>query len=391
MSHRKYEAPRHGSLGFLPRKRTKHPHGRIRSFPKDDPTKPCHLTAFMGFKAGMTHVVRDLVRPGSKLHNKEVVEAVTLVEAPPIVCVGIVGYVETPQGIKVLTTVWAQHLGVAFLRRFYKSWTHERHKHFTATALKWADDSKEKCIDREIARMKKYCTVIRLICHTQPTLVPVQRKKAVVKEIQVNGGTIEEKVDFAYGKLEKKITVKDVFEENEMIDVIGVTKGKGMEGTVTRWGVTRLPRKTHKGLRKVACIGAWHPANVQFSVARAGQRGYHHRTMIGKKIFKIGNGSDPKSATTSFDLTEKPITPMGGFSNYGDIREDFIMLKGSIPGPSRRIVTLRKPVFARRSRRATEQVELKFIDTASKVGRGRFQTTLEKRRVMGPTKKWAAH
>ena len=64
-SHRKFSAPRHGSLGFLPRKRCKRHRGKVKSFPKDDPTKPCHLTAFMGYKAGMTHIVREVNRPGS--------------------------------------------------------------------------------------------------------------------------------------------------------------------------------------------------------------------------------------------------------------------------------------------------------------------------------------
>lgn len=40
---------------------------------KDDPKKPVHLTAFMGYKAGMTHVVRDLDRPGSSMSLMPVV------------------------------------------------------------------------------------------------------------------------------------------------------------------------------------------------------------------------------------------------------------------------------------------------------------------------------
>lgn len=78
MSHRKFEAPRHGSLQYLPKKRTKHHRGRIRSFPKDNTSLPPHLTAFIGYKAGMTHVVREIERPGSKLHKKEAVESVTM-------------------------------------------------------------------------------------------------------------------------------------------------------------------------------------------------------------------------------------------------------------------------------------------------------------------------
>lgn len=107
MSHRKYECPRKGNLGFVPRRRTRHHKGRIRSFPRDDAKKPVHLTAFAGFKAGMTHILREVDRPGSKLHKKETVEACTVIETPPMVIVGIVGYIETPRGLRALTTVWA--------------------------------------------------------------------------------------------------------------------------------------------------------------------------------------------------------------------------------------------------------------------------------------------
>eukprot|EP00966_Prymnesium_polylepis_P125560 2902765-Prymnesium_polylepis.1 len=107
-------------------------------------------------------------------------------------------------------------------------------------------------------------------------------------EVQINGGSVADKVDFALGYFEKQVAADAVFAVNEMVDLMGVSKGKGYEGVVTRWGCTRLPRKTHRGLRKVACIGAWHPAKVQYSVARAGQHGYHHRTEMNKKIYRIG-------------------------------------------------------------------------------------------------------
>lgn len=131
MSHRKFKAPRHGHLGFLPRKRTRHHRGRVRSFPKDNPTKPVHFTAFPGFKAGMTHIVRDVNKPGSKLHKKEVVEAVTVIETPPIIVVGIVGYIDTPRGLRALNTVWASKLDKNTIRRFYKNWQNSKKKAFT--------------------------------------------------------------------------------------------------------------------------------------------------------------------------------------------------------------------------------------------------------------------
>ena len=88
--------------------------------------------------------------------------------------------------------------------------------------------------------------------------------------------------------------INDVFSKNEMIDMVGVTKGKGFKGVTSRWNCKKLPRKTHKGLRKVACIGAWHPSRIQFTVARAGQKGYHHRTEINKKIYDIRDGYHTK-------------------------------------------------------------------------------------------------
>ena len=49
-------------------------------------------------------------KPGSKLHKKETAEAVTIIEAPPMIVVGVVGYVSTHRGPRTLNTVWAQHL-----------------------------------------------------------------------------------------------------------------------------------------------------------------------------------------------------------------------------------------------------------------------------------------
>jgi len=171
-----------------------------------------------------------------------------------------------------------------------------------------------------------------------------------------------------------------------MIDVIGVTKGKGFEGVTTRWGTRRLPRKTHKGLRKVACIGSWHPAGVRWSVPRAGQHGYFHRTEINKKVYRIGKGTDESNGSTEFDLTKKKITPLGGFPHYGVVSEDYLMLKGAIPGIKKRAVTLRKTLVPQVKRVASEKIVLKLIDTTSKFGHGRFQTKEEKDKVLGPLK-----
>jgi large subunit ribosomal protein L3e len=345
----------------------------------------------------MSHIVREVDRPGSKGGAREVVEAVTILETPPMVCVGMVGYIETPRGLRALKTVWAEHINVECKRRFYKNWSKSKKKAFTKACLKWKDDTGKKEIEKEISQIKKYCQVVRGIFHTQQAILRRRQKKAHIVEVQINGGSISDKVDFAHELFEKKVPIKSTFAKDEMIDVIGVTKGKGFKGVTSRWHTKKLPRKTHKGLRKVACIGAWHPSRIQYTVARAGQKGYHHRTEINKKIYDIRDGFHMKegklvknNAATDYDLADKSINPMGGFPHYGLVKQDFVMIKGCCVGPKKRVLTLRKSLLVHTKRKALENIKLKFIDTSSKMGHGRFQTPKDKMAFMGPLKKDAA-
>lgn len=143
----------------------------------------------MGYKAGMTHIVREVDKPGSKLHKKEVVEAVTIIECPPMIVVGLVGYIES-RGLRVLSTVWAGHLSDECKRRFYKNWYKSKKKAFTKYSKKFITTRMES----ELARIKNYCTVVRAICHTQPSKTSIGLRKSHIMEIQVNGGTVAEKV-----------------------------------------------------------------------------------------------------------------------------------------------------------------------------------------------------
>ncbi|KAI1883928.1 hypothetical protein AGOR_G00221130 [Albula goreensis] len=394
MSHRKFHAPRHGHMGFLPRKRSRRHRGKVRSWPKDDPTLPVHLTAFLGYKAGMTHTLREVHRTGMKISKREEVEAVTIVETPPLIIVGVVGYIETIRGLRPLKTIFAEHISDECKRRFLRNWYKSKKKAFSKYCKKWQDESGKKQLEKDFAAMKKYCSIIRVIIHSQMRLLPLRQKKAHVMEVQLNGGSVAEKVDWAREHLEQPVPVTAVFSQDETIDIIGVTKGHGMKGVTSRWHTKKLPRKTHKGLRKVACIGAWHPARVGYTIARAGQKGYHHRTELNKKIYRIGKGvhvQDGKvirnNGSTNYDTTQKTVTPLGGFPHYGDVNNDFIMLKGCVIGPKKRVLTLRKSLLTHTSRKAKEAIELKFIDTTSKFGHGRFQTPQEKRAFMGPLKK----
>lgn len=132
--------------------------------------------------------------------------------------------------------------------------------------------------------------------------------------------------------------------------------------------------------------------------------GYHHRTELNKKIFRVGSGADDANASTEADATKKSITPMGGFPHYGIVKNDFLLLKGSIPGIKKRVITIRKSLMVHTSRRDLEKIQLKFIDTSSKFGvsdldskdlkqalidilqHGSFQTFEEKAAFLGTLK-----
>merc|ERR1712117_482879 len=185
------------------------------------------------------------------------------------------------------------------------------------------------------------------------------QKKAHIVELQVNGGqSVSDKVDFAVGLFEQQISVGQVFEQNQNLDCCGVTQGHGRKGVTSRWGTKKLPRKTHRGLRKVACIGAWHPARVSYTVARGGQKGYHHRVEINKKIYRVGAGYKTENGVTD--------------KNNGSTKHDLTVIKGSCMGVRKRPIVLRKPLLVHHKRKDLEQINLKSIDTTSKFGHGRF-------------------
>ncbi|EHY66845.1 large subunit ribosomal protein L3e [Nematocida ausubeli] len=383
MSHRKYEAPRHGSLAFLPRKRAERIRPRIPSYPQDDATQKVHLTTYFAYKAGMTHVLRVGEREGSKLNKKEIIDPVTILETPKCVVFGVVGYKKTPRGLVNVKTVLAEHIDESVKRRYYKRYYRSKKTALSNYPLKY----KNGVIEQEIQAIRDNADVIRVLIHSQaPKIKILNTKKAHIMESQLNGGTIQEKIDFALAHFEKEISSQDCFSREEMIDIIGVTKGKGFESCTKRWGTTILPRKTNKGLRKVACIGAWHPSRVMYSVPRAGQTGFHHRVMQNKRVYLMGDGQSTDACKTEYDLTEKTINPMGGFTGYGHVNNEFIMVKGSVVGPRKRVLVLRKIVGRKYKSGNAESINIKFIDTSSKIGSGRFQTSAEKKQFYGKLK-----
>ena len=75
---------------------------------------------------------------------------------------------------------------------------------------------------------------------------------------------------------------------------------------------------------------------------------------------------------------------MGGFPHYGVVNHDYLLIRGQVLGTKKRPIVLRKSIFPTTRNWMTEKVEVKFIDTSSKLGHGRFQTFEEKDKFLGP-------
>lgn len=311
MGHRKKHAPKRGSLAYLPRGRASRSIGRVRYWPKVE-EGPVML-GFACYKAGMTYAVVLDNRLGSMNYGKEVVFPVTVLDAPPMLVCAIRAYGRGHSGLKTLTEAWATSLPKDFARI-----PGVKENPDLDEDLKKIEDNLDKVVE------------FRVLTATQPRLTGVPKKKPDIMEIKVDGAPIKEQFEYLKNLLGKTVSIKEVFKEGQFADVISITKGKGFQGPVKRWGVRILQHKARKTKRGVATLGPWHPARVLYTVPRAGQMGYFQRTEYNKRILKIGeDGSE--------------VTPKGGFLRYGLVKGEYVLLHGSVPGPAKRLIRLRYP------------------------------------------------
>ncbi len=311
IGHRKKHGPKRGSLAYLPRGRAASEVGRIRFWPEveEGPT----LLGFMGYKAGMTHVFLIEDKPGSPDFGKETVHPATVVDIPPILVCSIRAYVENEYGLQTFTEAWMKNPPKDLNR---------------AVTLPNNSDPNQglKKMEENLGKVVEF----RLLVATQPRLASVSKKKPNIMEIKIDGGSMKEQFEYAKSLLGKTVSVTDVFKEGQFVDVISITKGKGFQGVVKRWGVRILQDKSRKTKRGIATLGPWHPARVTYSIPRAGQMGYFQRTEYNKRILKIGtDGSE--------------VSPKSGFMRYGPVQGTYILLDGSLPGPAKRLIRLRHP------------------------------------------------
>jgi large subunit ribosomal protein L3 len=332
VGHRKKHAPKRGSLAYLPRGRAKRWIGRIRFWPAVE-GKP-KLLAFVGYKAGMTHVTAVDNRHGSLTYGREISIPVTIVETPPMLVCGIRAYVKTTRGLKTFAEAWMENPPKDLGR-------------LLTLPEKFDTENSLKKIQNSLGEVAE----IRVLLATQPRLLGKGVKKPQLVEVKVGGGTVKEQFEYARSILGREVKVSDAFKEGQWVDVVAVTKGKGIQGPVKRWGVRILSHKSRKTKRGVGSIGPWTPAYVMYSVPRAGQMGFFQRTEYNKQILKIGG-----------DGAE--VTPKGGFIRYGNVSGDYLMLKGSIPGPAKRLVTLRHA--ARAFRLPTAAPKIEYVSLESK-------------------------
>jgi len=307
--------PRRGSLAFSPRKRASRPVPRIRSWPDEDKVR---VQGFAGYKAGMTHVIMIDDWPNSPTEGEEIAVPVTVLDAPPMYVAAVRVYAATPDGYKCLTEAWAEIPEELEMDRVFTV-----PKEGEAGDL----DKIEELVDEGVV------DEVRVIVATQPKKAGVPKKKPDVMEYRIGGKDVRERFEYAAEILGQEIRASDVFEEGEMVDVSGITKGKGFQGVVKRWGVTIQDRKAQrkqKG-RHVGSIGPITPSRVRWTVPMAGQVGYHQRTEHNKRILKIGENGEE-------------VTPKGGFVNYGVVRGDYILIHGTVPGPKKRLIRLRPAV-----------------------------------------------
>jgi large subunit ribosomal protein L3 len=320
MGHRKVNAPKRGSISYLPKGRAAHAYGRIRYWPNVK-TGPA-LLGFMGYKAGMTHIYMVEDKQGSPDFGKEVAKPATVIDTPPTTICAVRAYTRTPYGLKTLTETWMKNPP----------------KDINRLTTPPNNPDPENGL-RKIEQNLEKITEFRVLAATQPRLTGVPKKKPELLEIKVDGATIKDQLEYVKKLLGKTVSLTEVFKEGQYLDVIAVSKGKGIQGVIKRWGVKIRDRKSRKMKRGVATLGAWSPSRVLYTVPRAGQMGYHQRVEHNKRVLKIGtNGAD--------------ITPKGGFLRYGPVKGTYVLLNGSVPGATKRLIRLRAP--ARPPRRIPE-------------------------------------
>ncbi|MCZ7357325.1 MAG: 50S ribosomal protein L3 [Candidatus Methanoperedens sp.] len=329
--------PRRGSIAYSPRVRARSEIPRVRAWPIK---KEAKLMGFAGYKAGMTHVVMTDNVPNSLTSGMEISVPVTILEAPPMKVAAIRVYKNSTYGASAVAEAWTTELDKELNRAMAVPKKHDLPKALAK-------------IDQLIK--DGFASDLRVVMYTLPEKVTgIPKKKPEIMENNIGGTDLKTRFEYAKTLLGKSVNISDVFNNGDTIDLIAITTGKGLQGPVKRWGI-QLQKSKHSragSVREIGTLGAWHPSHVSWRVPQLGQTGYHQRTEFNKQIMQIGKDG-------------KNVTPDGGILNYGIVRNDYIIIKGSVPGPAKRLVRMRPAI---RSKKQIPAPELTYISLESKQG-----------------------
>jgi len=303
------KSPRKGSLQYWPRK-------RAAKFLPSVNWKAIHsgksIKGFICYKAGMVSIYAKDNTPDSMTKGQKIIIPSTVLECPPL---------------KIFSV------------RFYKN---------NKVSKEILNSSLEKELQRKIKLPKNYSKKlddikaedyddVTIIAYSNVKKTGLKKKPDMI-EIGLNGGN-EEKLNYIKENLSKEISVLNIFEDGQLVDLRGLTKGKGFSGPVKRFGITLKSHKSEKGRRRPGSLGPWHPARVTFRAPQAGQLGMFTRLIYNNKILGIGKAQDMKG--------------LKGLKNFGDVKTDYILVRGSVQGPSKRQILITSPL--RETRKQTKK------------------------------------
>jgi large subunit ribosomal protein L3 len=332
--------PRRGSLAFSPRKRAKSQVPTIRSWSESNGEPK--MGGFAGYKVGMSHVIMMDDKPKSLTEGMEISVPVTVLEVPAMKIAAIRVYGKTgPYGTKILGEALSNELDPTLDRKL-------------VMPKKSKPDKALASIDKLVE--ERAVENIHVITYTLPSQISgVPKKKPDVMENRIIGGDVAARLEYAKSILGKSVTVSDVFSSGDIVDTSAITIGKGTQGPVKRWHINLMKHKHSRqgSLRQIGTLGPWNPSRVSWRVPQLGQTGYHQRTEYNKRILKIGEKGEE-------------VTPTGGFLNYGEVNGEYLLIKGSVPGPKKRLVRLRPGIRSKIKNVGVPQIS--HISVESKQG-----------------------
>jgi len=255
----------------------------------------------------MTHLLVKEENTQSHRKGMKIFTPVTVIECPPLKTYSVRYYANNDDGdLRLVSEIFAKKVDKELGRKITPS--------------------------KKEGKAPEYFDLVRITVYTQPSITGIGKKKPDIVEMEVGGKDMKEKAAFAESLLGKEVRISEVFKAPQYVDVHAVSKGRGFSSANRKFpSIKRLQHKSEKGRKGIGTLGPWHPNKVRFSVAQAGKWGYLLRTEYNKISLKIGNKPEE-------------INPAGGFVRYGIVKNDYILVKGSVPGAVKRPITITEAI-----------------------------------------------